>query len=191
MHPSQTESLLPTALLVPAVLQPAKGAHLPGIWPRTGAPNLWLSPLTPQGGSLPMYFPFSSKSPPRGITWLLFNPSYLITCGSFSQCCLYRSLPASFQLDFGENCSTCHCIFNVFMGGGEFHVLSPLSFLIPPKVYILTSFTHFSHPHLHLWPPPIYSLYLWLVFFFVCLFLDSTYKWEHTVFVFLILAYFT
>ena len=50
-------------------------------------------------------------------------------------------------------------------------------------------------PHLHLWQPCVCSLYLWVCFCFVTfvcfVFLDSTYKWDHTVFVFLSLTYFT
>ena len=37
----------------------------------------------------------------------------------------------------------------------------------------------------------IYSLYLWVCFMFVCLFLESTNMWDHTVFVFLWLTDFT
>lgn len=36
---------------------------------------------------------------------------------------LYRRFTASFQLDFSENFSTCRCVFDVFMGKGEFCVL--------------------------------------------------------------------
>ena len=43
----------------------------------------------------------------------------------------------------------------------------------------------FCSPHPHVWQPPICSLYLW-----ACLFLVSTYKWDHTVFVFPSLTYF-
>jgi len=38
------------------------------------------------------------------------------------------SLSASLQLVFSENCLTHRCIFDVFMGGGEFRVLLLLSF---------------------------------------------------------------
>ena len=34
--------------------------------PRTGMPSLWLNPLTPWGGSLPIRSPFSSETPPGG-----------------------------------------------------------------------------------------------------------------------------
>ena len=36
---------------------------------------------------------------------------------------LYRSSSASFWLGLCENCSTCRCSFDVFVGGGEFHIL--------------------------------------------------------------------
>ena len=36
---------------------------------------------------------------------------------------LYKSLSASLQLGLNENCSTCRCIFDVFMVGGEFNIL--------------------------------------------------------------------
>ena len=44
------------------------------------------------------------------------------------------------------------------------------------------------------WQPASLSLYLWLCFCYVCslfCFLDSIYKWNHTVYVFLCLVYFT
>ena len=56
---------------------------------------------------------------------------------------------------------------------------------------------HLFHPFLHpshLWQPSVCSLYLWLCFCFVTFahlfyFLDSTYKWNHTVFIFLCMTY--
>ena len=45
-----------------------------------------------------MHSPFSSESTARDLPWLNW------------------SLSASFQLVFSENCSTCGCIFEVFMG---------------------------------------------------------------------------
>ena len=50
------------------------------------------------------------------------SPSYQIAHGSSLQPWLHRSLSASFQLVFRENCSTCRCIFNVFMCCGVFHI---------------------------------------------------------------------
>ena len=62
------------------------------------------------------------------------------------------------------------------------YVTSPwlISFLTG-SLSLLILFTHFAHPHL--WQIPICSLYLW-VWFFVCWFLGSTYKWYHMAFVF-------
>ena len=63
-----------------------------------------------------------------------------------------------------------------------------------PRTYLITGSLPFDHlysfslfPSLDLWQPPFCSLFLWVPFFF----LDSTYKWDHTVFVFLCLTYFT
>lgn len=53
----------------------------------------------------------------------LLLPSCLSLCGSFLQPCLFKSLSASCQLVFSENYLTGRCIFNVFVVGGEFHVL--------------------------------------------------------------------
>ena len=64
---------------------------------------------------------------------LLF-PSYLILCGSFLQPCLFKSPSASCQLVFSENYSTCGCIFNVFVVGGEFHVLLLYCLHLLPKI---------------------------------------------------------
>ena len=66
------------------------------------------------------------------------------------------------------------------------------SFVLLNLPHLFFSFSH--HPSLS--QPPVCSLYLWLCFCFVMavsLFcsLDSTYKWNHTVFIFLCLNYFT
>ena len=47
--------------------------------PRTGMPSLWLNPLTPWGGSLPIRSPFSSETPPGAqvLTHLFFCPTRL------------------------------------------------------------------------------------------------------------------
>ena len=66
------------------------------------------------------------------------------------------------------------------------HYIPKVIYLIPGRLYFLTTFTHFPHPPTTCpWKPPVSSLSLW-----VCLVFDSTYKWDHTVFVFLCLAYF-
>ena len=44
--------------------------------------------------------------------------------------------------------------------------------------------TFFTHPPL-IWKLSVYSLYLWVCFYFLLCFLDSTYKWNHVIFVFL------
>ena len=44
--------------------------------------------------------------------------SYPVTWGSFLRLRLYKKSSASFQLVFCENCSTCRCIFDVFVWGG-------------------------------------------------------------------------
>ena len=58
-----------------------------------------------------------------------------------------------------------------------------LIYLITGSVYLWTTFTHFSHPphKPHFWQPPIHSLFLGVWVFF-----DSSYKWEHIVFVFFV-----
>ena len=45
--------------------------------------------------------------------------------------------------------------------------------------------------HPSLWQPQVCVLYLWVHFWVFFVFLDSTCKWNHTVFVFLSLTYFT
>ena len=78
----------------------------------------------------------------------------------------------------------------------------PLLITIPLSVSIRCFFL--LHPFTFLTqlpnPPPLWqlsvcSLYLWVYFYFDCYSLlcslDSTYEWNHTVFVFLWLAYFT
>ena len=68
-------------------------------------------------------FPLSSLPGVQILTQMLLFPSYSIPCVSFLQPWLYRSPPASFQFVFSENCSTCRCILDMFMGGCEVHVL--------------------------------------------------------------------
>ena len=57
------------------------------------------------------------------LTWQLLFLSYPVTCGSFLQPCWPRSLFASLWFFFSENSSICRWIFNVFVGGGELHLL--------------------------------------------------------------------
>lgn len=73
-------------------------------------------------------------SPPRGrglhlISFLSFMPEYV---NIFLTALVVRSPFVSFQLVFRENCSTCRCIFDVFMGGSIQHLYlnsCPLCFL--------------------------------------------------------------
>ena len=63
-----------------------------------------------------------------------------------------------------------------------------LTYFVTGHLYLLTPFTHFADlitPHL--WQPPFCSLCLWVIIIFK----DYTDKWDHMVFVFLFLAYFT
>lgn len=95
----QVESRFPRALLfIPAVLQPTIRGDLfpPEKDPRTGAPSLWPSLLTPQGECPPVSSPLSSEVPPaRSIG------SDLIAYFPFYPLCVYFSyslgvfLPAS------------------------------------------------------------------------------------------------
>ena len=54
---------------------------------------------------------------------------------------LYRRSSATFQLVFCKNCSTCGCIFDVFVGGGELRIfiVCHLDSLLL-KSYLLNSF---------------------------------------------------
>lgn len=104
MHSSGAESRLPTALLlVPMVLQPAKGAVLVQD-PRARTPNLWLSLLTSHGGSLPMNsLPLSPLPGAEVPTLLLFFPSYQVTCGLFLIVLVVPKCFCSSQLAFSAN----------------------------------------------------------------------------------------
>ena len=62
--------------------------------------------------------------------------------------------------------------------------------LFPPilqRLYPLTAFTYFPHPP----GPHIMSLFLWVKFLFYFYFFDFTYNWDHTVFIFYYVTYFT
>ena len=82
--------------------QPAKGV------PRAREPFLFHSSVP--GAPVPSQFLFC-----------LFHPTQLH--GDLSCSFDYMRSSASFQLVFCENCSTCRCIFDVFVGEGELRVL--------------------------------------------------------------------
>ena len=75
-----------------------------------------------QGSNCILASSLSSCPGSQGSTGLLFFSSYWMFV-SFLQPWLCRSPSASFQLVFSENCSTCRCTFDVFVEGGEFHIL--------------------------------------------------------------------
>ena len=82
--------------------------------PRTGMPSLWLNPLTPWGGSLPIRSPFSSETPPGAqvLTHLFFCPTRLHVYLSYRLGYIGVLLPVC-----SWNCSTCRCSFDVFFVG--------------------------------------------------------------------------
>ena len=102
-----------------AVLQSDGGAgrSLAGL-PGLGCP-VCFSLLTPRGSSPPRVISLSTPGA-QVPTWSLFFLSYQITCGSFVQPWLYRSLSASLQLIFSEKCSTSRCIWVCLCGEVSF-----------------------------------------------------------------------
>ena len=70
------------------------------------------------------------------------------------------------------------------------YMTSPwLIYYVTGGLYLLIPFIYFAHSPQPppFWQPPICSLYLWIYFHIVSsfCFLDSTYKWDHAVFLFL------
>ena len=98
-------------------------------------------------------FIFLPKS--TGPKLLLFSPSYPDTWQSFLQPWLYGN-SASFQLVFQENHSTCRCIFDMFIAGGELHILL---------------FCHLDPPHIFLFINEILYLYIDLMSLWVSSFI--------------------
>ena len=92
--------------------------------PQTGMPRLWVDLFPPQGEGPHVWTFCFLQIPPKGASPDLMPsfPSYLIIWRSFLQLWLHKR-SARFQLVFCENCSTCRCIFDVFVGGGEHHAL--------------------------------------------------------------------
>ena len=109
-------------LLVPLALQPAKGASSLCQNPELGCLLL----LTPQGCSPPTLCPFSSESHPTDTdSNLIVSLSFLLnSLWICLRALVYCSLSARLWFVFGENCFICRCIFDVFMKGSDFHVLS-------------------------------------------------------------------
>ena len=104
-------------LSISVVLQVAKVAFLLCIGPQdchsAHSPEQW--------STCEISFPLSPLPGAQVQTQSLYFPSYLIMCVFFLQPLLYMS-PASFELVFHES-STCRCIFDVFVGRGEVHIL--------------------------------------------------------------------
>ena len=124
-HSSPADSRLPKAfLLVTVVLQSVKCALLPCIEPQ-GQGTKSVAPIAPSPVwvSAHVITPFL-RVPTQG------HRSYLITSLSFLLDCLWIFLTALIVQEcvyqfpvFSKNCYTCKCIFDVFVRGGEFHVL--------------------------------------------------------------------
>ena len=115
--------LLTAPLLVPVVLQPAKGALLPCIGPQDWGAQSGSHFSLPRAGVCPRILPVplgpsqGQRSQPNCFsflhTWLHVYLSYSLGCiGVLCQLVV-----------FSENCSTYRCIFDVFMSGGECHIL--------------------------------------------------------------------
>lgn len=64
--------------------------------------------------------------------------SYLVIWRSFLQLWCNRGSSASFKLVFHKNFSTCRCIFDVFVGRGELHILLFCELHTPPLSSYLT-----------------------------------------------------
>ena len=106
--------------------------------PKAGVLSMWLKPLIPQGGSPPAYSPLSSESPRRGTGPDLISPlPYLPnSMWIFLQSWLYKSLSTSLWLVFSENCSTCRCIYHVFVERGKFCALLLHHLGLNPSLYV-------------------------------------------------------
>ena len=91
--------------------------------PRTRLPNLWLELVTPRLDLCPCNLPFP-------LSLLMGYRFHLIIFFSFSLATLSHGdlsyclgCTGVFLLVFSKVFSTCWCIFDVFMGGGEYHIL--------------------------------------------------------------------
>lgn len=123
----------------PSGLPTSQGGSSPPQDSRTGVPRLWLSLLNPLGEYPPVYSPFSSGSPPRDTSpnLITFLSSRVYLC--FSQTLLYSPC-ANFPLVFCENCFSCRCIFDVFMGGSMVRVL--LDYHLDSSLQCIFRFTY-------------------------------------------------
>ena len=71
------------------------------------------------------------------------------------------------------------------------HTLYLMTYFITQRLYSVRS-PLLPHPNpTPLWQPPIYSLIYYFQFCFFCCFIHSTFKWNHLVYFFLCLTYFT
>lgn len=107
--------------------------------------------------SIPCTLLFASDSLPKEqvVNFCFFPLSYPDTWQSFLQPWLYGN-SASFQLVFQENHSTCRCIFDMFIVGGELHILL---------------FCHLDRPHIFLFINEILYLYIDLMSLWVSSFI--------------------
>ena len=96
--------------------------------------------MLPRGRVYPPRCFISLQIPPRGTRpdlMTFFFPAQLIMWRSFFQLWWYRHFPASFQLVFHENYSTCgYFFFYMFAVGGELHLLLFCRLDSPPLNYI-------------------------------------------------------
>ena len=106
--------------------------------PRGRVSNMWFESFMPQGGSPSPGYLSHFLCPILGLqvlTWSLLLPSFLTLCGSLQPFSRRVFLPVLFV--FSESCSSCSCIFDVFMGGNEL-----------------------KYPSLPLWSPPLLGWWL-------------------------------
>ena len=96
-------------------------------------------PTTPQSDSQPPYRSLQGDTSWHDAFTFL---SYLVIWRSFLQLWCYRS-SAGLQLVFHKNCSTCRCIFDVFVGRGELHILLFCGLDPPPLSSYLNSHLHY------------------------------------------------
>ena len=136
-HPQNTHKY---TQYVPLVFKAAKGTCLPNVkTPGLGCPACGFNPSVHRNDfqvcnlSLLLYPLLGTQVPTR----LLLFPSYSTPSGFFFfffflQLWLHKSLFASLQCVFSENCFTCSFIFDVFIGGGELSLLLCHLDLLPP-----------------------------------------------------------